>query len=342
MRNPVILDYDDISPELADFPVCGSNVALIGRLRLGPGAVLGPRAVIRADGHEVTIGAGFVLGAGGTVHIAHGLLPTHVGDRVAAGEGAVIHACEVADDCVIGAQTVILDGSVIGSGAVLEPESIVFPGTRLEGGFHYGGRPVVQLGPVTPEDLAAAREELAQTVRMSVRNEGLPARAPLTTLPNFVASTARVVGRLEMDPEASVFFSCELEAGAHRIRIGAGSNVQDNSVLMAGEGDLLIGARTTIGHNVTLEACRIGDDCLIGMGAHLAPGTVVEDDTMVAAGARSAPGQHLAGGQLWAGSPAKSLGPLKDRHRQMIHGTIPHYIAYAQAFHRSEGGDLGK
>lgn len=337
MSQPHILTYDAITPTLAAPPLCGARVTLIGRLVMGADAVLGDRALIRADGHDITIGDAFTLGAGGTVHIAHGVYATHIGHRVSADAGAVIHACTVGDDCAIGAGVVILDASVIGAGVILEPGSLVFPGSTLAAGQRYGGQPAVALGAASAAEVAQRRAEIVARVAASLDRDGDQAACAHEYAQNFVASSAAIHGDVQLGAEASIFFSCTVDAGSNRIVIGAQANVQDNSVLRATTGDLMIGAGTTIGHNVTLESCLIGEGCLIGMGAHLAPGTVVDSDTVVAAGTRTEPGTHLTGGQLWGGVPLRILSALKPRHRTMIEETKHQYMLYAQDFRQTDG-----
>src|SRR5512147_1401466 len=109
-----LLSYHGVQPLLESTPLhFGVQAAIIGRVKLGAGAWLAESSTIRADGHDVRAGRDLVLGPRATVHIAHELYPTLIGDQVTIGEYAVIHACELGDGCVIEDGAVILDGSVI-------------------------------------------------------------------------------------------------------------------------------------------------------------------------------------------------------------------------------------
>ena len=322
--------YGGISPRIAGaLAHVGAGAAVLGRVRLGPGAWLGAGSVIRADGHDVTFGAGFHLGRHGTVHIAHDINPTVVGDDVTAGDRAVIHACTVADGCVIGAGAIILDGSVIGPCAVLEPGTVVFPSSQLEGGWRYAGSPAKPVAPVSEADRLAAR-----AVIRGAGPEGyhLPPPAPSLPQGGWIAPNAVIAGEVTAGAGAGIWYGCQIIAGHHRVTIGAGTNVQDNSVLIAASGDLVVGPDVTIGHNVTAIDARIDSGCLVGIGSHLAPGTVVEGDVLVAAGSRTEPGQRLTAGQVWAGSPARPIGAMDARKRGILAATLPTYRAYAEAF----------
>ena len=97
-----------------------------------------------------------------------------------------------------------------------------------------------------------------------------------------------------------------------------------------------VGERVTIGHNVTMTDCEVGDGSLIGIGVVLAPGTRVGREVLVAAGARADPGQILEDGHLYAGRPARRLKPLDAGKRDMMAAIWPHYIDYARAFAKAQ------
>ena len=326
---PLRADYDGMSPDLKGDPAfAGEGAVVLGRTTMGADAWLGAWSVIRADGHFIQIGEDFHLDDHATVHIAHGLHPTHIGDRVTAGKGAVIHACTVEDGCVIERESVILDGSRIGAGAVISAGSIVFPRSELEGGWLYSGSPAKPVARVSTAEL--------ESYHHKSRNEGARTSASpqgAQSAPGcFVARSARVIGTVTTGEGVGIWYGCRLDAGAHRIVIGDGSNVQDNSTIICEDSDVLIGSDVTIGHNVTLTDCVIKAGSLVGIGSLIAPGTVVESDVLVAAGTQTEPGQRLTGGHVWAGRPARPIGQMDARKRAIMATTLPHYRDYAATF----------
>lgn len=332
-----LLAYRGEHPQLAGPPLhFGAGAAIVGRVTLGPGAWFGPGSVIRADGHYVRAGKGLHMGRRATVHIAHDVYPTLLGDDVTIGEYAVVHACTVGDGCVLDERAIILDGSVLEPGVVLAADAIVFPRSRLPGGFVYAGRPAKPERPLAEGELAQRRAALrARGAAVGAAPHPVSdLREPLDASV-FVANTATLRGDIDAAACVNIWYGCELDADGGQIAIGERSNVQDNSLLRCSPGGRLeIGRDTTIGHNVRLADCTIGDRCLIGIGSVVASGTRVEDDVFLAAGATTLPGQVLTSGKFWGGQPARALGPLDERKRAMIADTIGTYCAYAEELKR--------
>ena len=135
---------------------------------------------------------------------------------------------------------------------------------------------------------------------------------------------------------SSIWFSNDFNAGFAAISLGLRTNVQDNTVIRCTSTGVMIGADTTVGHNVTMEDCVVGEHCLIGIGSFVARGTVVEDHVLLAAAARTEPGQVLESGWLYAGTPAKKLAPLDKGKREMIPIIITHYCQYAMDYKAAE------
>lgn len=334
---PNVLPYGDVAPQLAG-PLrhAGAGHAIVGRITLGRDAWLGAGALMRADGHFIKAGDDLQLGRGASVHIAHDIYPTIIGDGVSVGTNAVVHACTVRDGCVIEENCVVLDGSVLAPGVVLEAGSVVFPRSELAGDTLYAGKPAKPVRALTPAEVAQRRAALrARNAAAAVEWADSDNRATLDA-GAFIANTAVLRGDVTAAADSSVWYGCRLDATAGAIRIGLRSNVQDNSVLSAGAAGITIGVDTTIGHNVTMADCRIGDRCLIGIGSEVAAGTVAQDDCFLAAGAVTAPGQVLEGGWLWGGAPARKLTPLDDRKKAMVLGTIVTYVDYAHELARAQ------
>ncbi|WP_339675505.1 gamma carbonic anhydrase family protein [uncultured Zhongshania sp.] len=136
----------------------------------------------------------------------------------------------------------------------------------------------------------------------------------------FIDPSAVVIGDVGIGDDSSIWPNTTVRGDMHRIRIGARSSIQDNSVLHithAGpynpEGyPLTIGDEVTVAHSVTLHGCSIGNRVLIGMGTIVMDGAVIEDNVVVGANSLVPPGKHLQSGWLYVGSPAKPIRELTE------------------------------
>jgi Carbonic anhydrases/acetyltransferases, isoleucine patch superfamily len=127
----------------------------------------------------------------------------------------------------------------------------------------------------------------------------------------YVAPGAKIIGRVEIGEGSSVWYNTVIRADADGVKIGRETNIQDGCTLHEDEGfPLVIGNRVSVGHNVVLHGCTIGDGALVGMGAIVLNGARVGDGAVVGAGALLTQGQEIPAGHLAMGSPAKVVREL--------------------------------
>ena len=129
----------------------------------------------------------------------------------------------------------------------------------------------------------------------------------------WVAPDANVIGHVILESGASVWFGATLRGDNEPIRIGRGSNVQENTVMHTDMGcPLTVGENCTIGHKALLHGCTIGDNTLIGMGAMVMNNAVIGKNCLIGAGALVTEGKVIPDNSMVLGSPAKvvkELGP---------------------------------
>lgn len=155
-------------------------------------------------------------------------------------------------------------------------------------------------------------------------------RSPKVDPTAFVEASAQVVGDVELGPQASVWFNAVVRGDVDSVRVGAQTNVQDLCCLHVSHGfPLVLGARVTVGHGVTLHGCTVSDDCLVGIGAIVLDGAEVGAGCLVGAGALVTPGTKIPAGSLVLGSPAKVVRPLNDEERQRLVHSYRSYLALA-------------
>ena len=122
----------------------------------------------------------------------------------------------------------------------------------------------------------------------------------------FVAPNASLIGRVKIGENSSVWFNTVLRGDMETITIGHESNIQDLSMGHADPGfPLVLGNRVTIGHHCVLHGCKIGDDCLIGMGAIIMNGVRIGRGSIIGAGAVLLEGMEIPEFSMVIGSPAK-------------------------------------
>jgi carbonic anhydrase/acetyltransferase-like protein (isoleucine patch superfamily) len=123
----------------------------------------------------------------------------------------------------------------------------------------------------------------------------------------FLASGVKIIGNVEIGSNSSVWYNTVIRGDVHYIKIGERTNIQDCSMLhvTTGKYPLNIGNKVTIGHSVSLHGCTLNDLCLIGIGAVILDGAVIESNSIVAAGALVKQNFVVPAGKLVAGVPAK-------------------------------------
>lgn len=157
----------------------------------------------------------------------------------------------------------------------------------------------------------------------------------------FVAPSADIIGDVEIGKDSSVWFQVVIRGDVNHIKIGKRTNVQDGSMLhvtrnkppMKGA-PLIIGDDVTIGHRVTLHGCTIKNRILIGMGATIMDGVVVDDDSIVAAGALCTKDKVFPPRSLIQGSPAKAVRELTKEEITFLKISATNYVGDSEHYNK--------
>jgi len=149
----------------------------------------------------------------------------------------------------------------------------------------------------------------------------------------WVADSAQVIGRVALAQDVSVWFGTVVRGDTETIRIGRGSNIQDACVLHADMGKpLTVGEYVTVGHQVMLHGCTIGDGSLIGIGAVVLNGARIGKNCLVGAGSLVTEGKEFADGSMIMGSPAKVVRELTAEQKQGLVNSAQMYVLNARRF----------
>lgn len=155
----------------------------------------------------------------------------------------------------------------------------------------------------------------------------------------FLAPGAQLIGDVRVGAGSSIWFNCVLRGDVCHIRVGAGSNLQDGTVVhvTTSQFPTLVGDDVLVGHKVMLHGCELHDRCFVGMNAVIMDQCVVESGAMIAAGAFLPPGKVARSGELWAGWPASPVRALTDKERRMIDNGASHYAELAAEYRKLQG-----
>ncbi|HVE90520.1 MAG TPA: gamma carbonic anhydrase family protein [Burkholderiaceae bacterium] len=160
-------------------------------------------------------------------------------------------------------------------------------------------------------------------------------RVPQIDPSAYVFDTATLIGAVILGARVSIWPYATLRGDNEPIKIGDESNVQECSVLHADPGfPLTIGRRVTVGHQVMLHGCTIGDGSLIGIQAVVLNGAVIGRNCLIGAGALITEGKQIPDGSLVVGSPAKVLRQLEPDHIERIRRDAESYVQRAVAYRR--------
>ncbi|MEY4713378.1 MAG: hypothetical protein RIS88_2828 [Pseudomonadota bacterium] len=161
----------------------------------------------------------------------------------------------------------------------------------------------------------------------------LEGKAPQLAPGAWVADSAQVIGSVVLGENASVWFGAVVRGDNETIRIGRNSNVQDLSVLHSDHGKpLTIGDNVTLGHQVMVHGCTIGDNTLIGIQAVILNGAKIGRNCIVGAGSVVTEGKEFPDNSLIIGSPAKAVRTLDDDAARKLAQSAEGYVANARRF----------
>jgi carbonic anhydrase/acetyltransferase-like protein (isoleucine patch superfamily) len=161
----------------------------------------------------------------------------------------------------------------------------------------------------------------------------LDAHRPRLARGAWVADSAQVIGNVELAEDASIWFGAILRGDTELLTIGPGSNVQDGSVLHADVGfPLRVGENVTVGHQVVLHGCTVGDGSLIGIQAVVLNGAKIGKHCLVGAGALVTEGKEFPEGSMIIGSPARVVKQLTPEQIAGLQRSAEHYVMNARRF----------
>jgi carbonic anhydrase/acetyltransferase-like protein (isoleucine patch superfamily) len=167
-----ISNYLTSSPRLGERIYHHQSAQIIGEVQLGSDSSVWCNAVLRADVNRIVIGSCSNIQDFTMCHVSHKTgnkplgSPLIIGDHVTIGHSAILHGCEIGNECLIGMGSIVMDDVVIASQVMVGAGSLVPPGKHLESGFLYIGRPAEKVRPLTAAEIAYLRYSAEHYVRI--------------------------------------------------------------------------------------------------------------------------------------------------------------------------------
>jgi carbonic anhydrase/acetyltransferase-like protein (isoleucine patch superfamily) len=155
----------------------------------------------------------------------------------------------------------------------------------------------------------------------------------------WVAPSATVIGNVWLGDYVSVWYGAVLRGDRNEITIGGYTNIQDGVIITTDDrpnpggfnSEVDIGAFVTVGHGARLHACKIGNECIIGMNSTILEGAIVEPHVIIAAGAVVPPGARIPEGEVWGGNPAKFIRKVGKFEKYSFNQGGEDYYALSKA-----------
>jgi carbonic anhydrase/acetyltransferase-like protein (isoleucine patch superfamily) len=150
----------------------------------------------------------------------------------------------------------------------------------------------------------------------------------------YIDESSVIVGDVSLGDDTSIWPLVAARGDVNKIRIGARTNIQDGTVLHvtrrstqnpAGH-PLLIGDDVTVGHKCMLHGCQLANRILVGMGAIIMDGAIVEDDVFIGAGTLVPPNKRLESGFLYVGNPMQKKRPLNESEIAFLKQSAINYV----------------
>ena len=176
------------------------------------------------------------------------------------------------------------------------------------------------------------------SLRTDITIAAINGKAPRIHSSAFIAPGCRIIGNVEIGPDASIWYNCVIRADVNHVVIGARTNIQDGTVVHCDspkpgspEGyPTIIGDDVLIGHLAMVHGCTLLDRAFVGLGSIVMDGCVIESEGMLAAGAMLTAGKVIGPRQLWMGRPAKYLRDLDEAALASNRAGIEGYVKNAR------------
>jgi carbonic anhydrase/acetyltransferase-like protein (isoleucine patch superfamily) len=168
----------------------------------------------------------------------------------------------------------------------------------------------------------------------------LQGKTPQVAESAYIAPGAHVIGDVVIGAHASIWFNAVVRGDIAAIRIGEGTNIQDNTTVHCDYGmPTTIGSHVVVGHNCIIHGCTIADNVLVGMGSTILNGAQIGENCLIGAGSLVTEGKVFPPGSVIMGRPAKVVRAVGEKELAMIKQGPQNYMKNAALFKESGIGE---
>ncbi len=161
--HPLIGPYQGISPTIDPAAYITETAVILGDVTVGPNTSIWHHVLIRGDVNTIRIGSGTNIQDGTVVHVSRTPTgQTTIGDNITIGHQALIHACELQDDCFVGMRACVMDGAIVESFAMVAAGSLVTPNKIVRRGELWMGSPARCVRQLTEADVKHMQENAVE------------------------------------------------------------------------------------------------------------------------------------------------------------------------------------
>ncbi len=148
-----------------------------------------------------------------------------------------------------------------------------------------------------------------------------------------LAPNSTIIGDVVIGPRTSIWPGAVIRGDYGYIRIGSDCSIQDNVVIhCSAEDPTIIGDGVTVAHSAVVHACRVGDECLIGVGAIIFDGARIGKHSILGVGSTVLGGARIPPRSVAVGAPAKIIRRATDKDVRLIKGSYRAYVEMGRRY----------
>ena len=161
----MIVPYKEIYPDVEQALFIAANATIVGDVTLGSDTTVWYSATLRGDMAPITIGRGTNVQDNAVIHVNNGM-PTHLGENITVGHGAILHACTIGSGTLVGMGAIVLDGATVGEDSLVAAGAVVTPNKSYPPRTHQNGYPANVVRELTAEEMEGKATNVANYIEL--------------------------------------------------------------------------------------------------------------------------------------------------------------------------------